>query len=127
MFMLFHAHLWMTIKIYSVLHSQSELDTAFSLDLSFFLYCCFNSSALLLWKQTLGCMHAHHLNCTASLCASSQGSCLNLCNVRKGLKGFTATCNVCNRFCVQSPRKGLKGFECLVCDDLERLTDSTLM
>ncbi|GMP40825.1 hypothetical protein CsSME_00011130 [Camellia sinensis var. sinensis] len=33
------------------------------LDLSFFLYCCFDSSALLLWKQTLGCMHAHRLNC----------------------------------------------------------------
>ncbi|KAI8025174.1 Aldehyde oxidase GLOX1 [Camellia lanceoleosa] len=61
------------VPLFKVLHSQSELDGAFSLDLSFFLYCCFNSRALLLWKQTFGCMHAHQLNYTASFCASSQG------------------------------------------------------
>ncbi|KAI8025592.1 putative disease resistance RPP13-like protein 1 [Camellia lanceoleosa] len=33
-----------------------------------------SARTLLLWKQTLGCMHAPHLNCIASFCASSQGT-----------------------------------------------------
>ncbi|CAL5379258.1 unnamed protein product [Camellia sinensis] len=50
---------WPIIQyIPGVLHSQSELDDAFSLDLSFFLYCCFNSRAGFVLVETNFRMYA---------------------------------------------------------------------